>query len=231
MKSRISLSATIAFLISITCYAQEMSFKPSTTWPYEFHSFTQGTLHRAGSLGDITGKFNICIANGTIHFLDRDDIILEADMKDITSVEIGGRAFLRFLSNLYEIVGQTDNGYVLKLRTIDNSQEGVDIGFGITSSTLAAQQVDLTSAIGLGEALVHSNVANAALEMQNGVPLELNEELFFKIGNEIIPASKSDVTGFVGKDASNAFFKTHKVKWNQPETLLPVIDLLSGSIH
>lgn len=231
MKRIFTFLSALVILASGLCSAQNLPYKPTDVWPYEYDSFTEGRLYRTGNLNDVVGKFNVCIANGQVHYLDEKDIILEADSREIRAVEVGEDMYINCFGKMYKVVGRSDYGYIVKLRAIDNSQQGVDIGFGITSSTVAAQSVDLTSAVGLSTALVHSNVAKVALEKENGTPLNLTEDLFFKVGDQLIPASKQDLIEATSKDAVNAFLKAHKVKWNQPETLVPLIDFIAENLQ
>ena len=231
MKRIITLLSALVILASGLCSAQNLPYKPTDVWPYEYDSFTEGRLYRTGNLNDVVGRFNVCIANGQVHYLDEQNIILEADSREIRAVEIGEDMYINCFGKMYEIVERGDYGYIVRLKSINNTPEGVDIGFGITSSTVAAQSVDLASAIGISAALVHSNVAKVALEKENGTPLNLNVETFIKVGDHLVPASKQDVIEATSKDAANAFLKAHKVKWNQPETLVPLIDFLAENLQ
>ena len=60
--------------------------------------------------------------------------------------------------------------------------------------------------------------------------LPVNKNLFIVIGLEQIPANKKSVAALEGVDkkAFSAFLKSEKIKWNDPQDLVKVLDYISS---
>ncbi len=218
--------------MSTALFAQEdgFAYKPTETWPYEFSSFTNGTILLKGNTDGLTKEMNICLADGNVHYVENGEI-LAADLSTVLYVEIAGRTFLHAADGMMEILAQNANGYVLNSKTLDLSPtDGVDIGYGIVTSTVAAKNVDLTMSSALGTAMIHAKVVEKLNEKDSGAPLKLMERLILKIGNQLIPATKKDVQDVTSKEALSAFLKSNKIKWNNSQSLLQVVDFVSATV-
>lgn len=208
-------------------YADDSTFTPSDAWPYAFESFRKGVIHFEAPYADLEAEINICVADGHLHYLE-EGVILESETKGVTGAEIDGKKYICFGKEMLEVIVENENGYVGKISLYDPTQTGqVDIGFGITSSAFAANSVDLSSAIGLGSSFVHAKVADIAIKKDEGTPLALKSLVYIVAGDERIEPFKKDFQDLVGKDEAAAFLKDNKVKWNNPQTLLPVVDFIA----
>lgn len=216
---------TAALMAVIPARAQEgLSYKPSDKWPYLLEDFTEGVIRMKS--GELPATLNICAADGHVHYLE-DGIILEATAADILGAEAGGRSFVKAGGLLMEVAAENGNGAVLIDRTVNlGGSEGVDIGFGIVSSNMGTS-VDMSSTPSLGTSFIHAKVAEKALDKEVGITLSIDERYMLLKGGSLVAAQKKDVQEIVGKDRMNALMKTEKIKWNRPESLLKVIDMLA----
>ena len=60
--------------------------------------------------------------------------------------------------------------------------------------------------------------------------LPVNRNLYLVIGLEQIPANRKSVSALEGLDkkAFNAFLKSEKIEWSDPEDLVKVIDFVTA---
>lgn len=224
---KLFVTSIILALASFAGLAQDDYFTPTDTWPYAFESFRSGVIHFEAPYEDLVADINICVADGHLHYLEN-GVILESETKGVIGAEVNGKTYRCYGEEMMEVIVGDDNGFVGKLLLYDPSKAGqVDIGFGISSSTFAASSVDLSSAIGLGSNFVHAKVADVAVNKDKGEPLTLSTTIYIVAGDKRMEPVKRDFQDLVGKDEAAAFLKDNKVKWNSPETLLPVVDFIA----
>lgn len=223
--------AALAAFCCAGAYAQDSYYRPTDKWPYIYEEFTEGTVNL--TLNQYyEGQLNICIDNGTIHYIDENGVIMESIMGDVVSAVIGAKKYVNVNGKMMEVLFENENGYVVKARSVSQAAQGVDIGFGIVSDTVAAQGVDMATTIGFGGTFIHSRIAEVQREREYGTPLNVDEQYYLKtVSGLCIKATKNDFTDFLGKEKASAFLKSAKVKWNSPSTLLQVVDFLKTEME
>lgn len=215
-----------ALCVSTICNAQD--FKPSDKWPYIFENFTPAVIYHSAVNGTSNVDINICVENGSIHYLDK-DIILELRTSSITKVEVANKTYVNVNNYMMEVVADTPDGMIVKEVKSKAPDGGVDIGFGMSSSTNAASTLDLTAVTAFGSSLLHAKIAEAATQAQYGNTLPLETKYYFWINGYLTSATKKDFTEAVGKDAANTFLKANKIKWNEPGTMIPAISFIKAN--
>ena len=104
MKRLIILAAMLA---SLAAAAQT----PSTTWPYLYDNFTQGTIYmKDGAKSDVL--LNVQVRHDKLHFIDK-DIIREADLSKVTAVTIADDKYIPVNGEMRKIVAKGDNGAIV----------------------------------------------------------------------------------------------------------------------
>jgi len=214
-------------LFSNNAFSQE-SYKPSDKWPYVFEKFSDGVIHQNNGRGDISTEVNVCVDNGKLHYVDN-GVILEATTSTVKDVEVAGKKFINVFGSLMEVLYSDENGYILLERKIEAASDGVDIGFGIVSSTTSAQSVDLAGSTAFGTALLHSKVAESAREAKYGTPLKLAEKKFYYVNGSLTAATKKEFQQAVGKDTSASFLKQNKINWNETASIAKTLELMANS--
>lgn len=65
---------------------------------------------------------------------------------------------------------------------------------------------------------------------ESGVSLPVRLRNYLLVGSKVIPASRKGVSECpsADKDSVKAFFKTHKIRWNDPVSLLTVVDFIAA---
>jgi len=216
---------------SISMSAQDESYSGATdSWPYLFKNFQHGVVHFIKGYKDLESDLNICIADGHLHYVDN-GTILESETKEVTGAEINGKIFIAYNGEMMEVLANNENGYIAVSRLFDPTQMGkAEIGYGMTSSTYAASNLDLRAVTGLAQNILHSKVAEAATNAGYGEKLPIKETLCIIVGNNKINADKKEFQDLVGKEKATAFLKENKIKWTKAETLLPVVNFIAETV-
>jgi len=224
----ISILATALFSLG----AQDDSYSGATdSWPYMFKSFQHRVVHFVKGYKDLEADLNICVADGHLHYVEN-GTILESETKEVTGAEINGKLYISNKGEMMEVLANNENGYVVLSRLFDPTQMGkAEIGYGMTSSTYAASNLDLRAVTGLAQNILHAKVAEAATNAGYGEKLPLKETIFIIVGDNRINSDKKDFQDLVGKEKAAEFLKENKVKWNKAETLLPVINFIAETVR
>lgn len=220
MKRFFSMAALL--LLSFSLSAQ---YAPSTSWPYIYDNFTKGTLKMPVG-HEKEGEFNVQLISGTLHYIDG-NMIMEASPADVFSVRIGSDYYVNAGGRLMKVLAKNDNGFVAKSFEVDmaalNSTGGA---YGSSSTTLGTMA--LSSLEGIGGGRTNMNHMELKANKENGKTLPVLEKMYLVAGGTVIFATRKDVAEYVGEDAMKAFLKASKVKWNNPQSLLPVLDLIAN---
>lgn len=219
-----------AALFCLPAMAQNSDdYTPKDKWPYVYEKFQEGVVY--GLRGEKTSseRYNVCVDNGSLHFLSSKDVILQADMTPIAYLVIGSKKFQNVSGKLMEVAAESDAGLVLWDLKV-TAGGGTDIGFGIQSEGFAAQNVDLKSVfVQLGLDMLNVPVEKAEEEQKYGAALDVEKHLYIRTTNgDYLKAGKSEFQEFVGKDEAKVFLKDHKVKWNDPLSLLQVVEYINN---
>jgi len=226
---KIIVSLVALFSATTFICAQEMFLGPTEKWPYIFGQFQEGAVHFGPGYQDLNVKVNLCVADGHLHYIDENGIILESETKEVTGATINGVEYFNFAGILYKVIAKNENGSVVSVQLYDPTQMGkVDIGFGITSDNFAASTADVSAFASIGQGFLHAKIADIISTKDEGASLPLVETYHIIVGNKIISAEKKEFQDMVGKAAADEFLKANKIKWNKPETLLPVVDFIAA---
>lgn len=170
---------------------------------------------------------NISIADGKLHYLDN-GVIMAADLTTVAEARVGDDRYVNVWGRMMKVVAAGEHGIVVRETVADlDKMAKTDIGYGISSATASSQS--LSSLLGDGSAdMVNTDVTSALAKRGEGEVIPLRENLYLKVGNDVVPATKKDVVDLpaVSKEDAQAFFKTRKVKWNDPSSLVWVVEFI-----
>lgn len=218
MKRLIILAAMLA---SLAAAAQT----PSTTWPYLYDNFTQGTIYmKDGAKSDVL--LNVQVRHDKLHFIDK-DIIREADLSKVTAVTIADDKYIPVNGEMRKIVAKGDNGAVV-VSLIGDFAALQETGGGYGASSETASTRKLSSVERDGQ--VNQNHMLILKEKENGADLNIITTYYLIKGNDCIKATRKDVEASLPDGAKanwKAWLKANKIKWRDPDSLLKVVDFLS----
>ena len=212
------------------CFAQK--FEPTRTWPYLYRDFQNGLIITNTEDEQISAAVNITLG-GRVHYInEKDQKVMEADILRVASVRIADDVYANVGGRMMRLIAVGDDG-IVACETALNADElnKSDIGYGISSAT--ASTMNVNSLASAGSTFVDMPLNSIMAERDAGEKLPVKQTNYFRVGINVIPATKAAVMncGLVDKDTAKAFFKSNKIKWNDPKSLRDVVNFLSEQIN
>ncbi|MBP5302290.1 MAG: hypothetical protein J6Y88_03480 [Bacteroidales bacterium] len=214
------LNTLALLLIAFAAFGQ----KTTTSWPYLYSDFANGTVYmKDGKKHD--QEFNIHLAKGRLHFNDN-GVIKEVKTNDIHLVELNGELFTSLQGFVVKVIGDPQTGYVAVHTYADyqklNESDG-PYGTKLDATTsYSVTPYDLTGVAGSYDALMRNR--------NEGVTLPLKNDYYIVAGGRVFNASKKGIESNLddaGKAAFKTFQKQNKIKWQDPQSLLLLVDFLN----
>lgn len=224
-----ALAVTLLLGVQL-CFAQD--YGPTRTWPYLYKDFQNGVIRMSGGELVQAAMVNISL-DGKVHYVDdKEQKVMAADMLKVFTARIGNEVYLNVGGKMMKLEAENENGAVVCETSVNLDElNKSDIGYGISSSTASTQK--LSSLAGDSSSLVNLPLNTLMEGRENGEKLPVTRKKFIRVGLNVVPATKSEVMNspLVDKAAAKAFLKANKIKWNDPASLLAVVDFLSGQIN
>lgn len=218
---RIMCLAVMLFLSAAGVFAQS----PTTTYPYLYDTFTNGTVVMDDGSREAR-QMNVHLREGRLHYIDN-GIIKEAYLTDVATVEIGNDVFLPVFTSVMQVVAKNDNGCVVMEQTGDF--EGAISGSGAYgTSASSSATMKLTSV--QTDSQVNQNYMNILNEKSEGMDLEIITAYYIVTPKCKVKATRKDIEESLPAERAaqlKAYVKEHKVKWKNPQGLLPMVDFLA----
>ena len=214
------LNTLALLLIAFAAFGQ----KTTTSWPYLYSDFANGTVYmKDGKKHE--QEFNIHLAKGRLHFNDN-GVIKEVKTNDIHLVELNGELFTSLQGFVVKVIGDPQTGYVAVHTYADyqklNESDG-PYGTKLDATTsYSVTPYDLTGVAGSYDALMRNR--------NEGVTLPLKNDYYIVAGGRVFNASKKGIESNLddaGKAAFKTFQKQHKIKWQDPQSLLLLVDFIN----
>lgn len=202
-----------------------LSQSPTTTYPYLYDTFTNGTVVMDGGNKEAR-QMNVHLREGRLHYIDN-GVIKEAFLKDVAAVEIGNDVFLPVFTSVMKVVAKNDNGSVVMEQLGDF--EGAISGsgaYGVSASSSATMKLTSVQT----ESQVNQNYMNILNEKSEGMDLEIISTYYIVTPEYKVKATKKDIEELLTTEKAEqlkTYLKEHKVKWKNPQTLLSIVDFLS----
>ena len=218
-------------LLAVASYAQK--YEPTANWPYMYPDFMEGEVLRANRDSN-KGRFNIHLNLSALHYLDKDGRIKEADTWGVIGMIIGEDTYRYVGGKMLKVMAETEAGLVVKESRANYSaivkQEGT-MGTTALNSTTTRTFLYNENAINQYNGYLMTDVYEDLIAMkEDSERLPVNSNLFFVIGNEQIPANRKSVSALPGVDkkALSKFLKTERIKWNDVDDLVKVLDYITS---
>jgi|GEM_PF-838726 len=159
---KLILTLSCLLWVVAALYAQE----PTTTYPYLYPQFTDGTVVLDGGKEEAR-KLNIHLRADKLHYIDG-GIIKEVFLKDVNAVKIGNDVFVPVYGSMMKVVAKNDNGMVVVeiLGDFEASREATG-AYGTSSTSSATMKLTSVQT----DAQVNQNYMNILNEKDHGVPL------------------------------------------------------------
>lgn len=221
----------ICVLLAVSASAQEEH--PTANWPYLYPDFMEGELLRANKDSN-KGRFNIHLNLSALHYVDKNGRIKEADTWGVIGLIIGEDRFRFVEGKMLKVMAEAKGGSVVK-ESRANYQAVVrkDGAMGTTAlnSTTTKTFLYNENAINQYNGYLLTDVYKDLYAMKDqSERLPVNSNLYLVIGNKLVPAKKKDVSDLEGVDkkAFSKFLKTEKIRWNEVNDLVKVLDYVTA---
>ena len=198
---------------------------PTTTYPYLYDTFTDGTVVLTDGTKE-QRQMNVHLRAGRLHYIDK-GVVKEAFLTDVAAVEIGKDVFIPVQASVMKVVAKNDAGCVVleSIGDFDGSMEATG-AYGVSSTSSATMKLTSIQT----DSQVNQNYMNILNEKEKGVILNVDTKLYVVTPTYKVRATKKDVEASLPADKAaqfKAFLKANKVKWNNPQSLLSVVSFLS----
>ncbi|MCQ2163045.1 MAG: hypothetical protein MJY86_07180 [Bacteroidales bacterium] len=216
----------IVLVALISAFVTVRAQGPTTTWPYVYSDFEQGTVNftKKGQKG---GLFNICIDGARLHFIDG-DLVKSASPGEVMSVMIGKDLFQNVLGRMVKVLAKSEKCLVVEDNEIDFATlNSTEAAYGSSSNTLG--NMSLSSLEGIGGSNSSSSLNHMELKHNKDqgkeLPLIVKKYIVVK-GHKIFCAKKDIMETAPDKAAMKQYFKENSVKWKDEVSLMALGDFL-----
>lgn len=198
----------------------------TTTWPYLYPEFRDGTVYFDGGSTQ-NAKFNVHMLHTALHYIEL-GIIKEALPHDIDSIRIGKDLF-RYVNGIpMRVIARGTSGYVAERLSANfaSALEGSG-AYGMPASTIS--KTDLSSLEVSG-----GTNQNHMLLLQNkdqGKIADIEKDYFLITEDNVYPASRKEILDRIPaerRDSVISFIKKNKIKWKNPDSLVLIADFLAN---
>ncbi|MBP5625533.1 MAG: hypothetical protein J6W98_01290 [Bacteroidales bacterium] len=215
------LMAAALLLTVLSAKAQEYS----TAWPYLYQTFTDGSVVLKGGT-KFQQPLNIHILHSALHYLE-EGLVKEAKLEDVLSVQIGKDSFMNVGGQMMKILASSESGSVCELALGDFERllEGTG-AYGTSSVTSATRKLSSLEIAGSQ----NQNHMEMWESRHGGERVNLVKKTYLVLPGNFFEASRRGIEATLD-DAQKASFKqwlkSHKVKWNDPASVLTVAEFFS----
>lgn len=219
---RLLITALALLAQTLVGKAQE----PTTRWPYIFPQFQTGFVEiNEGTTR--TYPLNIHLRHGQLHYLDADGIIKEATIGEVIGAKVGSDYYLQARGEMMRVVARSEHGCVVEEVLGDfaalNETGGAYGSSSNTSATRKLSSIETDSQINQNHMLLMQSRSDGQL-------LDLIKTLYLVYPGYVVKANRSEVEKVIPAEQSAAWktwIKNHKIKWNQPESLVSLLEFLN----
>lgn len=201
---------------SVALYAQECS----TTWPYLYPEFTDGTAYlKNGRSAEYS--VNIHTLKGRVHYIEN-GIVREANAFDIAILKIGSDEYVSNGQDILKVEQSTEKGLVASLN-LGEFDRAADSGGAYGSTTTNSATMKLSSIEVAGR--VNQNHMELRQNKENGQRVGIRKTYYIVTPEKAYLATRKAMEAEFGNDFKT-WAKSHKIKWNKPESLITILDFL-----
>lgn len=218
----------ICTFMAVAAYAQK-DYTPTTSWPYLFPDFVEGQLE----VGPRQTKalVNIHLNLGALHYVENGRI-KESSTLGISSLTVGEDKFRNVGGKMMKVLAETGGGYIVEETRANYTavvrKDGAYGTTGLNSTTTKSFLYNENALNGYNGYLMTDVYADLLAMKDNSETLPVQKNRYIVIGLDQIPADKKNVSSLDGLDkkAFKAFLKTEKIKWDDPQDLVKVLDYI-----
>ena len=211
--------------MAVAAYAQK-DHTPTTSWPYLFPDFVEGQLE----VGPRQTKalVNIHLNLGALHYIENGKI-KESSTLGISVLKVGEEVFRNVGGKMMKVLAETEGGYVVEETRANYTavvkKDGAYGTTGLNSTTTRSFLYNENVLNGYNGYLMTDVYADLHAMKDQYEKLPVVKNRYLVIGLDQIKADKQSVLDIDGLDkkAFKAFLKAEKIKWDDPQDLVKVL--------
>ena len=223
------LFSIIAMLMAVAASAQKDS--PTTSWPYLYPDFMEGELEVRTKI--TKALVNIHLNLGALHYVENGKI-KESSTIGITKLVIGDDVFRNVGGKMMKMLAEAEDGFVVEeTRANYTAVVKKDGAYGTTalnSTTTKSFLYNENVLNGYNGYLMTDIYKDLHAMKDQSEKLPVLKNRYLVIGLNQIKADKQNVLDIDGLDkkAFKAFLKAEKIKWDDPQDLVKVIEFITA---
>lgn len=199
-------------------------YVPTTTWPYLYEDFVDGTVYFSKEQKTMHLKLNVHLQNCTLHYLEGDKV-MQADPRNVEMIQLGDVSFIYMNGELVRFIKAEEGVALVKLvkADLDELNKNTHGAYGMSTTTSSVNQIVSIGALGVSN-LIYTRMRQ---ERKEGKDLPLIEKYYFIFGDKIVEATRKEVEkslGDNGKTKLKAFLKQNKIKWKEEASLIKLLE-------
>jgi len=208
--------------ISAAATAQE----PTTQWPYLYPEFRTGIVSFADGQSQ-SYQLNVHLRRAGLHFLDSEGIIKEADISKVSGAQIGQEPFLKVNGEMMRVAAQSAHGCVAE-EVLGDFAALTETGgaYGVSSTTAATRKLSSIET----DSQINQNHMLLMQSRSNGKMLSMLKAYWLVYPGNVVKATRGEVEKIIPADRKadwKAWKKAHNIKWNDPESMVNLLEFLN----
>ena len=214
--------------MAVAAYAQK-DHTPTTSWPYLFPDFVEGQLE----VGPRQTKalVNIHLNLGALHYIENGKI-KESSTLGISVLKVGEEVFRNVGGKMMKVLAEAEGGYVVEETRANYTavvkKDGAYGTTGLNSTTTRSFLYNENVLNGYNGYLMTDVYADLHAMKDQYEKLPVVKNRYLVIGLDLIKADRQSVLDIDGLDkkAFKDFLKAEKIKWDDPQDLVKVLQQL-----
>ena len=214
----------ICTFMAVAASAQNAS--PTTSWPYLFPDFVEGELEVGPKHTKVL--VNIHLNLGALHYIENGKI-KESSTLGISVLKVGEDVFRNVGGKMMKVLAETEGGYVVEETRANYTavvkKDGAYGTTGLNSTTTRSFLYNENVLNGYNGYLMTDVYADLHAMKDQYEKLPVVKNRYLVIGLDLIKADRQSVLDIDGLDkkAFKAFLKAEKIKWDDPQDLVKVL--------
>lgn len=197
----------------------------TTTWPYLYSDFRDGIICMKDG-GKLSCRVNVHLLNGRLHYLDG-ETVKEALSANLSYVLVGQDKFVSVDGDIMRVEAESRGGFVAVHMTGDfDSVMAGEGAYGMTANTESVTQL---SSLDIQKG-INANHMLLLEEKDQGQEFDLRKEYYLVAADMVWPAYRGDILKALPddrRDAFKSFLRNNKIKWDNPDRLILLVDFLA----
>lgn len=220
------MKRTVTLLVALMWACIAFAQEATTTWPYLYPQFKEGSVRFTDGKSR-PEKLNVHLRRGALHYLDKNGVIMEASLQGVVGAQIGEDAFLLVNGEMMKVAASSERGCVVAEILADYASLTETGGaYGTSSATSATRKL---SSIDL-DTQINQNHMLLLQSKSEGQMLGTVTRYYLLWNGQVQPALRREFENAVPQERAGewkAWKKSHKIKWNRPESLVELLDFLN----